>query len=377
MSMMETVEHTNKIVLVYLAHPRISRSGMEKDITELWNLVASLGDAAVVDIIAQKGPEFPATYIGTGKVAEVAEYLTAHPVHVILFNGRLKPGQKFTLRKKYWGIRPDIGIWDRVDLILAIFSRHAHTTQAKLQIELARMRLMGPSLYGMGKVLSRQGGGIGTQGLGETNTELMKRHWQRETKRITDELAKTVNTRKRQMEHRKRMGLQTISLVGYTGAGKTSLFNLLTHKHHAVEHVLFTTLDSTVGEIFMPALGKQVVISDTIGFIGNLPPDLIDAFTSTLLESVHADLVLHVIDASDRDMSEKIDVVHGILKEINISKEKVALVYNKIDAAPIIDRKKIAGRFPTFPSVFVSAKTGEGIETILTSFVPRLIPPAA
>jgi len=376
MSMMETVEHTNKIVLVYLAHPRISRSGMEKDITELWNLVASLGDAAVVDIIAQKGPEFPATYIGTGKVAEVAEYLTAHPVHVILFNGRLKPGQKFTLRKKYWGIRPDIGIWDRVDLILAIFSRHAHTTQAKLQIELARMRLMGPSLYGMGKVLSRQGGGIGTQGLGETNTELMKRHWQRETKRITDELAKTVNTRKRQMEHRKRMGLQTISLVGYTGAGKTSLFNLLTHKHHAVEHVLFTTLDSTVGEIFMPALGKQVVISDTIGFIGNLPPDLIDAFTSTLLESVHADLVLHVIDASDRDMSEKIDVVHGILKELNIAKEKVALVYNKIDAAPIVDRKTIAGRFPTFPSVFVSAKTGEGIETILNSVVPRLIPPA-
>lgn len=366
-----------KVVLVYLAHPRISRSGMEKDITELWNLVASLGDAAVTDIIVQKGPEFPATYIGTGKVAEVAEYLTTHPVHVILFNGRLKPRQKFTLRKKYWDIRPDIEIWDRVDLILAIFSRHAHTTQAKLQIELARMRLMGPSLYGMGTVLSRQGGGIGTQGLGETNTELMKRHWQRETKRITDELTKTVNTRRRQMEHRKRMGLQTISLVGYTGAGKTSLFNVLTHKNRAVEHVLFTTLDSTVGEIFMQSLGKQVVVSDTIGFIGNLPPDLIDAFNSTLTESIHADLVLHVIDTSDPDMSEKIDVVHDILKELRIPQEKVALVYNKIDVVASPDRKKIAGLFPTFPSVFVSAKTGEGINTLLTSVLPRLIPPTA
>lgn len=369
--MQKTAQPVN-MLFVCLADPKLGQSEIEKDITELWTLVESLGDAIVVDIILQKGAPHTPTYIGPGKTREVAEYLENHTVDVITVNGILTPKQKFNLTKMYWDINPKIEVWDRVDLILAIFSRHAHTTEAKLQITLARMRHMGPSIFGMGMILSRQAGGIGTRGIGETNTELMKRHWKREIKRVTDAIVKLTDNRRRQIENRKNMGLQTVSLVGYTNAGKTSLFNLLTHKHNRVENVLFATLDSAVGEIFMPELGKAIVVSDTIGFIKDLPPELIEAFNSTLLESISADVVLHIINVSDKDLFEKIDVVEKILKDLGISEEKVILVFNKIDAAPKLDKQKIIERTIPYPYVFLSAITHEGVDTLLATILPRL-----
>ena len=370
---METLGSPLKILFVYLAHSRMRKPDIDKDITELWNLVSSMGNAVVVDLILQKGEEFQSTYIGPGKAEEVGEYLKVNPVDIIVLNGNLKPGQKFTLLKMYWGIRPSIQVWDRVDLILNRFSLHAKTVEAKLQINLASMRHMGPRIFGMGMVLSQQGGGIGTRGIGETNSELMRRHWKREIKRVTDELTKSAMSRRHQMEHRKNLGLQTISIVGYTNAGKTSLFNLLTHKKHLVENALFATLDSTVGEIFMPSLGKKVVISDTIGFIANLPPELIEAFKSTLMESVHADVVLHVIDASDPDMIHKIDIVFDILDQLKIPEEKEVLVFNKMDLAPGVNRNTITELAGARPCVFISTKTHEGIDELLTSVLPRFI----
>lgn len=363
---MQTISTLHNVLFVYLAHPRVSRVDCEIDITELWHLVDSLGNARVVDLIHQKGEEFDATYIGPGKAQEVAEYVKNNPIDIIILNGQLAPSQKFNLMKMFWDVRPNIQIWDRIDLILAIFSRHAKTTEAKLQIKLAQMSSMGPRIYGMGMELSRQGGGIGTRGIGETNTELMKRHWKQEIKRARYELAKSADSRKRQMEHRKHIGLKTISIVGYTNAGKTSLFNLLTHKKHLVEHALFATLDSTVGEIYLPNLGGKVLISDTIGFIANLPPALIEAFKSTLMESVHADLVLHVIDVSDPLMTDKICVVNDILDQLDILETKEILVFNKTDIMPALDKQKLAGRASDTPHVFISTKTGEGIETLLT-----------
>ena len=271
------------ILFVCLADAKLAQSEIEKNITELWNLASALGNATVVDIILQKGVPQRPLYIGPGKAQEVEDYIKTHSVDVIVVDGILTPNQKFNLTKMYWDINPNIEVWDRVDLILSIFSRHARTTEAKLQIEMARMRHMGPSIYGMGMILSRQAGGIGTRGLGETNTELMKRHWKREMKRVTEELGKLKGFRERQIEHRRNAGLSTVSLVGYTNAGKTSLFNALTHKKNLVENALFATLDSAVGEIYIQELGKSVVISDTIGFIKDLPPELIEAFTSTLL----------------------------------------------------------------------------------------------
>lgn len=370
---METLGSPTRILFVYLAHSRMSRFDIENDVSELWHLVESMGNATVVDLIVQKGEAYKSTYIGPGKAEEVGEYLKANPVDVIIFNGNLKPSQKFTLIKMYWPIKANIQIWDRVDLILTIFSRHARTVEAKLQIELARMHNMGPRIYGMGMQLSQQGGGIGTRGIGETNTELMRRHWKREIKRVTDELEKSVANRTRQLEHRKSIGLQTISIVGYTNAGKTSLFNLLTHKKHLVENALFATLDSTVGEIFMSELGKKVLISDTIGFIANLPPDLIEAFKSTLMESVHADAVLHVIDASDPEMVAKIDVVFDILDQLKVPEEKEILVFNKIDAAPSLRKEKIIELAQSRPYVFISAKTKEGISELTETVLPKFL----
>ena len=373
MSIMKELSPSLQLLFVYLADSGLGKSEMEKDITELWNLVISMGDAQVVDLFVQKGIPTPKTYIGQGKTIEIAEFLKTHSVDVIIVNGILSPNQKFNLTKMYWGINPRIEVWDRVDLILTIFSRHAHTTEAKLQIELARMRHMGPSIYGMGMILSRQGAGIGTRGIGETNTELMKRHWKREIKRVTDTLIKLSDTRQRQIEHRKNIGLFTISLVGYTNSGKTTLFNLLTHKDNFVDNLLFATLDSTVGEIFIPKLGKSVVVSDTIGFIKNLPPDCIDAFRSTLLESINADIVIHVIDASDHDMFEKIEIVGEILEQLSIPDEKVVLVFNKIDIAASLDKKRIADRLSKYPHVFLSSKTHVGVDTLFASLLPKLV----
>ena len=369
---MEILDHPLNILFVYLERPRMSRSEMEDDVTELWHLVETLGNARVVDLFRQQGEEHAATYIGPGKTAQINEYLVTNPVDVIVFNGPMKPSQKFTLMKLFWLARPNIAIWDRVDLILEIFSRHAKTTEAKLQIALARMESMGPRIYGMGMVLSRQGGGIGGRGIGETNTELMMRHWKRETKRVKDELAKSVASRERQMDHRKDIGLRTISIVGYTNAGKTALFNILTHKKHLVENALFATLDSSVGEIYMQSLGTKVLISDTIGFIANLPPRLIEAFKSTLMESVHADIVLHVIDVSDPHMTQKAKVVADILTQLNIPVEREVLVFNKIDVAPSLDKQKLSEKAGNIPHVFISAKTKEGIPALTDELFPKL-----
>ena len=346
---------------------------MKHDVTELWQLVKTLGNAQVIDLIEQKGKEFDATYIGPGKADEIGEYLKTHEIDIIILNGQLKPSQKFNLLQMYWQIRPNIQIWDRIDLILTIFSRHAKTTEAKLQIDLAKMDSMGPRIFGMGMILSRQGGGIGTRGIGETNTELMKRHWKQAIKKVHDELDKSVASRERQMDHRKNLGLQTISIVGYTNAGKTSLFNILTHKKHVVENALFATLDSTVGEIYMQSLQKKVLISDTIGFIANLPPSLIEAFKSTLMESVHADIILHIIDASDPLMMEKVRVVDEILEQLGIAKEKIVLVFNKTDLDTSVNTKKLARLAMDVPHVYVSTKTKEGIETLVSELLPKMI----
>ncbi len=370
---MEALNQPVKILFVYLAHPRQSRSDMEADITELWQLVATLKNATVVDLLHQKGPEFDGTYIGPGKVEEVITYLAEHQIDAIVLNGQLKPSQKFSLMKAFWEVAPNILIWDRVDVILEIFSRHARTTEAKLQIELARMQSMGPRIYGMGLVLSRQGGGIGTRGIGETNTELMKRHWKKEIKRATDALEKSTKVRATQMENRKHIGLKTISIVGYTNAGKTSLFNILTHKKHLVENALFATLDSSVGELYLPSLQKKVLLSDTIGFIANLPPSLIEAFKSTLMESIHADLILHVVDVSDPLMREKVNVVHDILDQLGISKTKEVYVFNKIDLATDLDRDLLIQKAGENPHAFISTKTKDGIDHIVGTLLPSLL----
>lgn len=370
---MDNTVHTKRFLLVGLPKPKTTKAAILKDMEELWSLVSALGNTQVVDALVQRA-ENPdgATFIGPGKVMEVAEKVKEEKIDVVVLNGIAKPGQLFNLKKKLFDANNNIDVWDRVDLILFIFSRHAHTAEAKLQIELAQMRHMGPRIYGMGKVLSNQSAGIGTVGIGETNTELMKRHWANAMQKVQVQLQKLSADRQRQLEHRKRIGLETVSIVGYTNAGKTSLFNALTGKKKLAENQLFATLDSAVGKIYLPALQKEILVTDTIGFIKNLPPKLIQAFKSTLMESIHADILVHVIDASDEDMEKKISIVEKILEELQVDNKKKIYVFNKMDAANGINCEQISQQYNLFDPHFLSVKTGDGTEKLIHSLAAAL-----
>lgn len=354
-----------RILFVYLAPPGTDKTEIAQNTVEVWNLIGSMGNAAITDLIVQKENPHPGTYIGPGKADEITAYLQTNTADIVMVNGILTPTQKFNLTKKFWAVRTDIRVWDRMDMILEIFSRHAGTREAKLQIDLARMRHMGPRIFGMGMILSRQAGGIGTRGIGETNTELMKRHWQRQTKLVRDALDALSHERRMRIDERKNRGIRSISLVGYTNAGKTTLFNRLTGKNHSTRDRLFETLDSAVSKLYLQPISREILISDTIGFIRDVPPGLIDAFKSTLMESVRSDLVIHVADMSDTGIWVKLSAVEAILHEIGVDPKSILLAWNKSDLVKPEIRKDILRQTSRKKSVVISAGTGEGIPQFL------------
>lgn len=342
----------------------ISDNEAFKELKELKELVDAYGGKVVEFVIQRREVHDKGHYLGKGKVEEIAQYARHTHIDVVVLNAIVKPGHIYDMKNYLSKINSKIQVWDRIDLILEIFSKHAHTTESRLQIELAAMRHMGPRIYGMGHVLSRQGGSIGTRGIGETNTELMKRHWRGQMKKVQDKLKKLTHDRKRQLERRRKMGLQTVSIVGYTNAGKTSLYNLLTKKKNRVENSLFATLDASVGRMKLPYSKKEVLVSDTIGFIRNLPTTLIDAFNSTLLESIHSDVLLHVIDSSDDDIKRKIITVQNILKELNVYHKETIYIFNKIDSISKEKCHELQQQYSVYSPVFISTKTGEGIDIL-------------
>lgn len=365
------IKHTLRILTVHFLSPRIDEHEALETGEELESLINTLGAPVFDRILERHFKPDNATFIGKIALKQIVRRVKRDDIDVVILNAMVKPGQIHAIKQILAQANPKIEVWDRVDLILHIFDKHATTTTAKLQIQLARMRYMGPRIYGMGHVLSQQGGGIGTTGAGETNTELMRRHWRSEVKNITDQLSKIGKNQQQQLERRKKTGLKTVSIVGYTNAGKSSLFNLLTGKDALVENVLFATLDSSIGKMYLKELQSDVLVSDTIGFIRNLPPTLISAFTSTLMESIQASLLLHVIDLADPEMETKIAVVNNILGELGVKKDNMIYVFNKIDAVGSVKKEELIEKYGKYSPVFVSAKTGVGASVVEEQIIQR------
>lgn len=361
-----------RFMLIGLSDPLKNKEEMYADFEEVESLVTTWGgkvEAALVQNMTRGDYD---TFIGHGKVEEASQVIAEKNIDIVVINVGIKAGQLHALTLAFEKVNPKIIVWDRVSLILEIFSKHASTSEAKLQIRFAKLRQMGPRIYGMGMEMSNQAAGIGAKGIGETNTELMLRHWQDEKRKIQKELAALSKRKQAQIDHRKEGGLPTISLVGYTNAGKTTLFNLLTGQNDLVENALFATLDSTVNKFYLKEASHEVYISDTIGFIKNLPPQLIDAFKSTLLETIHADLILHVIDSTDPRMKEKITTVEEIFGELNIQRKNVMYVFNKVDKDSILDKQRITKDYAEFTPCFIGAKNGYGLESLCSAIAQRV-----
>ena len=304
---------------------------IQQRMEELQQLVDTYGGLTVVQVVQQRTKPDYKTYLGSGKLEEIRHEMKQVWADLLIIGNMLKPAQIYNVNE--FMKKEDLEAWDRVDLILKIFERHATSTEARLQIELAAIKHMGPRIFGMGMELSRQWWGIGTSGIGETNTERMRRHLAQRKKKLEQQLKQYEKVRETHRAGRARRGLPTVGLVGYTNAGKSSLMNALTNKWVLVENKLFATLGTDVGQLYFPSpTGKwdTVLINDTIGFMRDLPPALIKAFTSTLEDSVEADMLFHVVDATDPLVEDKMRVVDEILDTIGAEQERI-VVFNKID----------------------------------------------
>lgn len=351
-----------KAILIDIIPPSLSHEESEYRMLEAENLIKTYGGIILIKKIQKKIIPNYKTFIGSGKVEELIAEGKEQQANILIVNNELKPHQTYNLSEAF---RPaGIQVWDRIDLILKIFQKHASTNEARLEIELASIRHMGPRIFGMGMQLSRQGGGIGTKGVGETNIEFMKRHLTKMELRIKAEIEACKKVRKLHRDSRRRRDLKTVGIIGYTNAGKSSLLNALTKKGAYVADKLFATLDTRVGKMYLPP--HEVLLSDTIGFIQDLPPLLIKSFQSTLEETIEADLLLHVIDISDPKLLPKIKVVNEILAQINAFHKPCIYVFNKTDLLPkkalAALSKKLKSQFKKFTPCFVSTIKQEGLE---------------
>src|SRR2546427_4316880 len=318
---------------------------------ELRELAASAGARIIDEVIQRRDRPDPATFIGKGKVEELREQVVLEGVDLVIFDDELSPSQARNLEEAL-----DIKVVDRTGLILDIFARRARTKEGKLQVELAQLEYRLTRLAGYREYLSRLGGGIGTRGPGETKLEMDRRQIRQRIGTLKKEIEQIRKHRQLHRERRRRDRLPLVSLVGYTNAGKSTLFRALSKENTLVSRRLFSTLDTLIHRI---QLGQNfpILISDTVGFIRKLPHQLVSAFRATLEEVVESDLIVHVIDVSDPAYEEKREVVLKVLEEIGAGNHPMLTVYNKIDLVPELNPDR---KFES-DGIYVSAETGEGL----------------
>lgn len=331
----------------------------QEDLAELNELARSAGaDPVVVVKGSRKTPE-PKYFIGTGKLAELQDVIAANAIDVVLFNHALSPRQERNLEQAL-----NIRVIDRNGLILDIFAQRAQTHEGKLQVELAQLRHLSTRLIRGWTHLERQKGGIGMRGPGETQLETDRRLIRLRIKQIQGRLDKVVKQRHQGRSQRKRAEIPSISLVGYTNAGKSTLFNTLTGADIYVADQLFATLDPTLRKCLLPN-GGEVILADTVGFIRHLPHELVAAFRSTLQEASEADLLLHVVDINAEDRDDTIDQVNQVLDQIGADKIKQLLIFNKIDLIPGFEPRIDRDQQGCPLRVWLSAKNNIGIDLFL------------
>jgi GTPase len=335
---------------------------------ELRELATSAGARVIDEVIQHRDRPDPATYIGKGKVEELREQILVEGVDVVIFDEELSPGQARNLEEAL-----DTKVVDRTGLILDIFARRARTKEGKLQVELAQLSYRLTRLAGHREYLSRLGGGIGTRGPGETKLEMDRRQIRHRISTLKRDIEQMRKHRQLHRERRRRDHLPLVSLVGYTNAGKSTLFRALSGEDTLVSSRLFSTLDTLIRRIQLR--GRfPVLISDTVGFIRKLPHQLVSAFRATLEEVVEADLILHVIDASDPDSEEKRQVVLDVLKDIGAGGHPMLTVYNKADLVSKL--RPSPNPLPEGEGFWVSAVTGDGLDRLVQEIVQRVSPVA-
>jgi GTPase len=339
----------------------------EASLEEMKSLAATAGARVEETVVQSRQAPDSATLIGSGKLDELRRLVEFHEADLVLFDAELTPTQLRNLERAL-----DCKILDRTQLILDIFARRARTREGQLQVELAQLNYLLPRLAGHGIEMSRLGGGIGTRGPGETQLETDRRGIYRRIKKLNDQLESVRGGRETQRRQRQSVPLATIALVGYTNAGKSTLFNRLTGADVTADARLFATLDPTVRHLTLPSRRKALV-SDTVGFIRNLPTTLVKAFRATLEEVTEAALLLHVVDASSPDAPQRTAHVSEVLAEIGADQTQQILVLNKMDQIEKGDPQTLAQRVlgevktASAEAVPVSARTGAGVHELLAA----------
>lgn len=333
----------------------------EVSIDELEELAHTAGAEVLGKIIQKKERPEAATFVGAGKLAEIIAFCSSQDIDLLIFDSELTPSQQRNL-EKLTGVR----VIDRTMLILDIFAARARTGEGKLQVELAQLKYSLPRLAGQGLSLSRLGGGIGTRGPGESKLESDRRHINRRIQKLESELRELEKRRDLLRKRRKKDGVQTVAIVGYTNAGKSTLMNALTKAGVLAEDKLFATLDPTSRALTLPD-GRRVMLVDTVGLIRRLPHKLIEAFKSTLEEAAQASVILNVCDASDEHCAEHLDVTKRLLDELGCAGTPIISVMNKCDLVGNIYS------MPTFgKTVLISALNERGFDELLAAVQKEL-----